>query len=104
MVGLAWTEVGGDLLTIEAATMNGKGNITRTGQLGDVMKESARAAWTYARAHAGWLSIDDRVFERDIHVHVPAGAVPKDGPSAGVGMVTAMLVEGQTERRKAANV
>jgi ATP-dependent Lon protease len=71
--------------------MRGKGELFLTGQLGDVMKESARAAWTYARAHADWLSIDDRVFERDLHVHVPAGAIPKDGPSAGIAMATAIV-------------
>jgi ATP-dependent Lon protease len=71
--------------------MRGKGDLVLTGQLGDVMKESARAAWTFARANADWLSIDDRVFERDVHVHVPAGAVPKDGPSAGIAMATAMV-------------
>ena len=71
--------------------MRGKGELILTGQLGDVMKESARAAWTFARAHADWLSIDDRVFERDIHVHVPAGAIPKDGPSAGIAMATAIV-------------
>jgi ATP-dependent Lon protease len=76
---------------VEAAPMRGKGDLILTGQLGDVMKESARAAWTFARAHADWLSIDDRVFERDIHVHVPAGAIPKDGPSAGIAMATAIV-------------
>ena len=76
---------------VEASPMRGKGELMLTGQLGDVMKESARAAWTFARAHAGWLGIDDRVGERDIHVHVPAGAIPKDGPSAGIAMATAIV-------------
>ncbi|MDR2127969.1 MAG: endopeptidase La [Burkholderiaceae bacterium] len=92
VVGLAWTEVGGDLLTIEAATMPGKGAIIRTGQLGDVMKESVEAARTVVRARARWLGIRDEVFEkRDIHIHVPDGATPKDGPSAGAAMTTAMV-------------
>jgi ATP-dependent Lon protease len=90
-VGLAWTPAGGEVLFIEASRMAGTGSLTLTGQLGDVMKESARAAWTFARAHADWLSIDDRVFERDVHIHVPAGAIPKDGPSAGIAMATAMV-------------
>jgi ATP-dependent Lon protease len=89
--GMYYTPMGGDIMFIEAAPMRGKGDLVLTGQLGDVMKESARAAWTYARSHADWLSIDDRVFERDIHVHVPAGAIPKDGPSAGIAMATAMV-------------
>jgi ATP-dependent Lon protease len=76
---------------VEASVMPGKGELILTGQLGDVMKESARAAWTFARAHAGWLAIDDRVLERDLHVHVPAGAIPKDGPSAGIAMATAIV-------------
>ena len=71
--------------------MRGKGDLILTGQLGDVMKESARAAWTFARANADWLSIDDRVLERDVHIHVPAGAIPKDGPSAGIAMATAIV-------------
>ncbi len=92
VVGLAWTEVGGDLLTIEAATMPGKGVITRTGSLGDVMKESVEAARTVVRSRARLLGIKDEVFEkRDIHIHVPDGATPKDGPSAGAAMTTAFV-------------
>jgi ATP-dependent Lon protease len=92
VVGLAWTEVGGDLLTIEAATIPGKGNITRTGQLGDVMKESVEAARTVVRSRARVLGIRDDAFEKgDIHVHVPDGATPKDGPSAGAAMTTAIV-------------
>lgn len=92
VVGLAWTEVGGDLLTIEAATMPGKGNVQRTGQLGDVMKESVEAARTVVRSRARGLGIKDEVFEkRDIHIHVPDGATPKDGPSAGAAMTTAIV-------------
>jgi len=89
--GMYYTPAGGDIMFVEAAPMRGKGELILTGQLGDVMKESARAAWTFARANAAWLSIDDRVFERDIHVHVPAGAIPKDGPSAGIAMATAIV-------------
>ncbi len=92
VVGLAWTEVGGDLLTIEAATMPGKGVITRTGSLGDVMKESVEAARTVVRSRSRMLGIKDEVFEkRDIHIHVPDGATPKDGPSAGAAMTTAFV-------------
>jgi ATP-dependent Lon protease len=92
VVGLAWTEVGGDLLTIEAVTMPGKGIISRTGSLGDVMKESVEAARTVVRSRAGRLGIKDEVFEkRDIHIHVPDGATPKDGPSAGAAMTTAFV-------------
>ena len=92
VVGLAWTEVGGDLLTIETATMPGKGNITRTGSLGDVMKESVEAARTVVRSRARMLGIKDEAFEkRDIHIHVPDGATPKDGPSAGIAMATALV-------------
>ncbi len=92
VTGLAWTEVGGELLTIESTTMLGKGNIIRTGQLGDVMKESIEAARTVVRSRSGWLGIDPDVFEkRDIHIHVPEGATPKDGPSAGIGMCTALV-------------
>ena len=89
--GMYYTPAGGDIMFVEAAPMRGKGDLILTGQLGDVMKESARAAWTYARAHADALMIDDRVFDRDVHVHVPAGAIPKDGPSAGIAMATAMV-------------
>jgi ATP-dependent Lon protease len=89
--GMYYTPAGGDIMFVEASPMRGKGDLILTGQLGDVMKESARAAWTYARANAEWLSIDNRVFERDIHVHVPAGAIPKDGPSAGIAMATAIV-------------
>ncbi len=92
VVGLAWTEVGGDLLTIEAALMPGKGVITRTGSLGDVMKESVEAARTVVRSRAARLGIKDEVFEKkDIHIHVPDGATPKDGPSAGAAMTTAFV-------------
>ena len=92
VVGLAWTEVGGDLLTIEAAAMPGKGVITRTGSLGDVMKESVEAARTVVRSRARMLGIKDEAFEkRDIHIHVPDGATPKDGPSAGAAMTTAFV-------------
>ena len=92
VVGLAWTEVGGDLLTIEAALMPGKGVITRTGSLGDVMKESVEAARTVVRSRARRLGIKDETFEKkDIHIHVPDGATPKDGPSAGAAMTTAFV-------------
>ncbi len=90
--GLAWTEVGGDLLTIEAAVMPGKGNIIRTGQLGDVMKESVEAARSVVRSRARRLGIKDDMFEKhDVHIHVPDGATPKDGPSAGIAMTTAFV-------------
>ncbi len=89
--GLAWTPVGGDILFIETSRMKGKGRLEITGQLGDVMKESAKAALTYVRSHADELGVDAAVVgEEDLHIHVPAGAVPKDGPSAGVTMFTAL--------------
>ncbi|MBX3624387.1 MAG: endopeptidase La [Rhizobacter sp.] len=92
VVGLAWTEVGGDLLTIESAVMPGKGNIIRTGSLGDVMKESVEAARSVVRSRSRRLGIKDELFEkRDIHIHVPDGATPKDGPSAGIAMTTAFV-------------
>ena len=92
VVGLAWTEVGGDLLTIEAAIMPGKGTITRTGSLGDVMKESVEAARTVVRSRSRAMGIKDELFEkRDVHIHVPDGATPKDGPSAGAAMATALV-------------
>ena len=92
VVGLAWTEVGGDLLTIEAVSMPGKGGIIRTGTLGDVMKESIEAARTVVRSRAQRLGIKADVFEKsDIHIHVPEGATPKDGPSAGAAMTVAMV-------------
>lgn len=91
VTGLAWTSVGGEILFIETSLSRGKGNLTLSGQLGDVMKESAVAALSYLKANADRLDIDYRIFNQyDLHVHVPAGAVPKDGPSAGVTMVTSM--------------
>ena len=89
--GMYYTPTGGDIMFVEASTMRGKGELVLTGQLGDVMKESARAAWTYARSHAAGLHIKDEMFDRDVHIHVPAGAIPKDGPSAGVTMATALV-------------
>lgn len=90
--GLAWTSVGGELLKVEVVTFGGKGNLALTGQLGDVMKESAQAGFTYIRSRAKSLGIRQNVFEtEDIHIHCPAGAIPKDGPSAGVTMITAMV-------------
>ena len=92
VTGLAWTAAGGDILFVESTRMNGKGKLTLTGQLGDVMKESATAALTFVRAHATEYGIDPEFNDTsDIHVHVPAGAIPKDGPSAGVSMVTSLV-------------
>ncbi|MEE9465692.1 MAG: endopeptidase La [Candidatus Neomarinimicrobiota bacterium] len=91
-VGLAWTAAGGDILFIEASRMPGNGQLHLTGQLGDVMKESVQAAWSYVRAHAEELDINPKFHKAwDVHVHVPAGAIPKDGPSAGVGMLAAIV-------------
>jgi ATP-dependent Lon protease len=89
--GMYYTPAGGDIMFVEASLMRGKGELILTGQLGDVMKESGRAAWTFARSHAGWLGIDESKFERDVHIHVPAGAIPKDGPSAGIAMASAVV-------------
>jgi ATP-dependent Lon protease len=90
--GLAWTEVGGEILTIEAVTVPGKGKVTATGKLGDVMKESVQAAESYVKSRAVSFGVKPTLFEKvDIHVHVPEGATPKDGPSAGVAMVTSIV-------------
>ncbi|MGE3163945.1 MAG: endopeptidase La [Planctomycetota bacterium] len=89
--GMFYTPVGGDIMFVEATTMRGKGELVLTGQLGEVMRESARAAWSYARSHAPEFLIEASMFDRDIHIHVPAGAIPKDGPSAGVTLATALV-------------
>jgi ATP-dependent Lon protease len=89
--GMYYTPTGGDIMFVEASVMRGDGELVLTGHLGDVMKESARAAWTYARTHAAALGIPEETLKRDVHIHVPAGAIPKDGPSAGVTMGTALV-------------
>jgi len=92
VTGLAWTEVGGELLTIEAVTVPGKGQVKTTGKLGEVMQESVQAAWSFLRARAPVYGVKPSVFaKKDVHIHLPEGAVPKDGPSAGIGMVTALI-------------
>jgi ATP-dependent Lon protease len=92
VTGLAWTEVGGELLTIEAAVVPGKGKLTHTGQLGEVMQESIQAAMTVVRSRSSVLGLELDFYQKaDVHIHVPEGATPKDGPSAGVGMATALI-------------
>jgi ATP-dependent Lon protease len=90
--GLAWTQIGGEVLYIEASLISGKGELIMTGQLGDVMQESARAGLSYARANLRSFGVEENIFENmDVHIHVPAGAIPKDGPSAGVAMAIALI-------------
>ncbi len=92
VTGLAWTEMGGEILFVESQVSSGKGNLSMTGNLGDVMKESAQIAWQYIKAHPGLADTTTEEFmARDIHLHVPEGAVPKDGPSAGITMVSSMV-------------
>jgi ATP-dependent Lon protease len=92
VTGLAWTEVGGELLTIEAAVVAGKGKLTHTGQLGEVMQESIQAAMTVVRSRSNLLGLETDFYQKaDVHIHVPEGATPKDGPSAGIGMCTALI-------------
>jgi ATP-dependent Lon protease len=105
VTGLAWTEVGGELLTIEAVTVPGKGGVRTTGKLGDVMTESIQAAMSFVKARAPSYGIKPSLFQRkDIHIHLPEGAVPKDGPSAGIGKETAMIstLTGNAVRRDVA--
>jgi ATP-dependent Lon protease len=104
VTGLAWTQVGGDILFVESSLSRGKGVLTISGQLGDVMKESAVAALSYLKSNAELLGIDYRIFQYyDLHIHVPAGAVPKDGPSAGITMLTS-LASIFTQRKVKANL
>ena len=104
VTGLAWTAVGGEILYIEVSLSKGKGSLSLTGNLGDVMKESARIAYEYLKAHAKELGIDDEVFEKwNVHMHIPEGATPKDGPSAGITMFTA-LASAFTQRKAKAKM
>ena len=104
MTGLAWTSAGGEILFIETSFTKGSGKITITGQLGDVMKESAMLALEYIKAHASVLSLNEEIFDNwNIHIHVPEGAIPKDGPSAGITMATS-LASALTQRKVKANI
>jgi ATP-dependent Lon protease len=104
VTGLAWTPAGGEILFVESSLSKGKGNLTISGQLGDVMKESAMAALSYLKSNAERLDIDPRVFQQyDLHIHVPAGAVPKDGPSAGITIFTS-LASLYTQRKVKARI